>query len=195
MSDQLSGFVWEGYQPLVDLALNYLVELGMKSEKWAEKDRLSGEWHYAVGWKMVFFETGMPHGYMMLPEDPRWQDVVEEAIDRMVDAGAKTIKPIGNGSELVRQLEIAREDYLGCQEPSPAFLEEERRRERESLKRAAEERVWDVERIEANVKRKQAEGEASRARRKDRHRTVLAINGYSQEEVEDILKERYPESI
>lgn len=135
MSDQLSGFVWEGYQSLVDLALNYLVELGMKSEKWAEKDRLSEEWHYAVGWKMVFFENGMPRGYMMLPDDPRWQDIVEEAIDRMVDAGAKTIKPIGNGSELVRQLEIAREDYLGLQEPSPAFLEEERRRERESLKR------------------------------------------------------------
>ncbi|MBN8866762.1 MAG: hypothetical protein J0H98_04360 [Solirubrobacterales bacterium] len=119
----------ELHQPLVDLMIDSLVELGLKSEKWAKQDRLSDEWHY-VGDKITFYETGMPYGYMLLPDDPAWREIIQLAIGRMVEVGARTIKPNGPGSDIVRQLEIARDDYLATQEPSPAFIEAQRRRTR-----------------------------------------------------------------
>lgn len=107
-------------QPLVDHAINALVTLGLKRPVWAKRDRLSDEWHYVMS-KLFDREVyGTRYGYRMLPDDPRWQEIIELAIARQVELGARTIKPIGSDSQLYSFLEDARDDFLASQEPSEA---------------------------------------------------------------------------
>ncbi len=91
-------------QPLTDTILAGLVAYGLKSMKWAHRDSRSAEWTY-VSLKCLWHTNDF-----WRPDDPRWEEVVDLAIRRRIEAAnPKSILP---NSDLWSELFRAHADVL-----------------------------------------------------------------------------------